>query len=41
MMSTIAKGVTNSVVNVAPAIIIDQTDEMTDGDVMIGPIGEI
>lgn len=40
MMNTIVKGVTNSVVNVAPAaIIIVRIDETTDADVMIGPTG--
>lgn len=40
MMSTIAKGVTNFVVNEAQAIITVQIDETTDADVMIGQIGK-
>lgn len=44
MMNTIVKGVTNSVVNAAPvvvvAIITVRIDETTDADVMIGPIGK-
>lgn len=40
MMNTIAKDVINSVVNEAPAIIIDQIDEMIVEVEMIGPIGK-